>query len=108
MRKAYCTCDPKKVEKQNTHTRYRLVQVDTEGICQECGHYTTSQIPEIRAQYNRPPEHNQWFVALKNGEEIGLYNNYTEASKDLKIRVRDVKLGLETGESKGYSFEWES
>ena len=104
MKKAYCTCDPKKVEKQNTHTRYRLVQVDTEGICQECGHYTTTQIPEIRAQYTKKPK---WFVAYKNGEEVGLYNNYTEASKDLQINLVDVKMGLETGKAGGYSFEWD-
>jgi hypothetical protein len=104
MKKAYCTCDPKKVEKQNMHTRYRLVEVDSEGICVECGHYTTTQIPDIRAQYTKPTK---WFVALKNGEEVGLYNNYTEASKDLRLRIRDVKIGLETGEAGGYSFEWE-
>lgn len=103
----YCTCDPKKVKKQNTHTKYRLVRTDSDGVCLECGHYTTTEIPEIRAQYNKAPKSNEWFVAYKDGEEVGLWNNYTEASKELKVKVGDIKMGLETGEAGGYSFEWE-
>jgi hypothetical protein len=103
----YCTCDPKKVEKQNTHTKYRLVQTDSDGVCLECNHYTTTEIPDIRATYNKSPKSNEWFVALKDGEEVGLWNNYTEAAKDLQIKPSDVRMGLERGTSGGYEFEWE-